>query len=170
MRTHSVVVVIGVFTLIAAMAIGCQTANNNSNANGNLAGNANANANVNANINPNANTNVNANANRSLNPNISREEYERDKESWAAEARRLGRTIGSGVNDGWLWTKTRALLATENELRDSTVNVDVEDGVVTLTGSVATNQQKATAAKIAQGVDGVTSVRNNLTVSASTNR
>lgn len=166
MRTTHSVVVIGICTLIAATAIGCQTANNNTNTNGNLAGSANVNANMNA----NANVNVNANENRSLNPNISREEYERDKDSWAAEARRLGRTIGTGVNDGWLWTKTRALLAAENELRDSTVNVDVENGVVTLTGSVATNEQKATAARIAQGVDGVTSVRNNLTVSAGTNR
>jgi len=168
MRTHSVVVVIGVCIIFAAMATGCQTANDNMNANGNVA--ETANANMNASTNANANMNVNANANRALNANISREEYERDRQSWEEEARRLGRTIGTGINDGWLWTKTRALLAAENELRDSTINGDVENGVVTLSGSVATNQQKTTAGRIAQGVDDVSSVRNNLAVSANSNR
>jgi len=162
MKSYSLV--IGVCTIIVAMAIGCQTANNNTNANSNTTG-----LNVNANANTSANANTNANANRSLNANMSRAEYERDKDSWADEARRLGRTIGTGVNDGWLWTKTRALLASENDLRDTTINVDVENGVITLSGSVATNEQKTTAGRIAQGVDGVTSVRNNLAVTANTN-
>ena len=155
MKSYSVV--IAICTIIAATAIGCQTANNNVNTN------ANTSANVNANI------NANSNANRSLNANMSRAEYERDKDSWADEARRLGRTIGTGVNDGWLWTKTRALLTSENDLRDTTINVDVENGVVTLSGSVATNQQKTTAGRIAQGIDGVSSVRNNLAITANTN-
>jgi hyperosmotically inducible protein len=162
MRNYSPVIV--VFTIIAALTIGCQTANNNTNANGNTtAVNANANANTSANI------NANGNANRPLNANMSRAEYERDKDSWAEEARRLGRTIGTGVNDGWLWTKTRALLASENDLRDTTINVDVENGVITLSGSVATNQQKTTAGRIAQGVNGVAGVRNNLAIAGNTN-
>lgn len=159
MKSYSLV--IGVCTIIVTLAIGCQTANNNTNANSNTTA---------VNANANANTSANANANRSLNANMSRAEYERDKDSWADEARRLGRTIGTGVNDGWLWTKTRALLASENDLRDTTINVDVENGVITLSGSVATNEQKTTAGRIAQGVDGVASVRNNLAVTASTNR
>jgi hyperosmotically inducible protein len=153
----------------ALLAAGCQsTTNGNANANGNTAVVANANANRNVNANVNANANTNANRGRA-NANITREEYEREKTSFAEEARRLGRTIGSGANDGWLWTKTRALLAAENDLRDSTVNVDVDNGVVTLTGTVATNDQKARASRVAQGVDGVKSVKNNLTVSASGN-
>jgi osmotically-inducible protein OsmY len=158
MKTNKLV--IGVCTIFAAAAIGCQTANNNMNGNANLTA-ANANANTNA--------NRNVNANPPLNANISRAEYEQDKETWAEEARRLGRTIATGVNDGWLWTKTRALLASENELRDSTIEVDVENGVITLSGSVATDQQKTTAGRIAQGVDGVESVRNNLAVKANAN-
>ena len=153
------IVVFGVLTLTLAVAIsGCQTTSDT---------NTNTNANLNANANANANLTANTNANRrSANANISREEYERDRESWAEEARQLGRTIGSGVNDGWLWTKTRALLAAENDLRDSTINVDVENDVVTLTGSVRTDTQKAMAGRIAQNVDGVKSVKNDLIVSA----
>ena len=153
--------VFGAFAVTVAVAIGgCRTTTNTNT-------NTNVNSNMNANANANANTNANANANRrSANANISREEYERDRESWAAEARQLGRTIGSGVNDGWLWTKTRALLAAEDDLRDSTINVDVDNEVVTLTGSVRTDAQKAMAGRIAQNVDGVKSVKNDLIVSA----
>ena len=148
---------------LVALAAGCQTTTNvNTNANANTAV---VNANVNANVNRNANANANANR-RSANANITREEYEREKQSWADEARRLGRTIGSGANDGWLWTKTRALLAAEDDLRDSTINVDVDNAVVTLSGTVANQAQKAKAERVAKGVEGVKSVKNNLTVSA----
>ena len=146
-----------VFAFVALLA-GCTTpTNTNTNTNTNL--NANTNANLNANANSNANT-----RGRSVNANISREEYERDKESFGQQAREMGRTIGSGANDGWLWTKTRALLAAADDLRDSTINVDVENDVVTLTGTVATAAQKSRAQEIARGVEGVKNVRNNLTV------
>jgi hyperosmotically inducible protein len=167
MSKNKLVALIAGATLVALVA-GCQTTTNtNANANGNTAviiTNANANANANANMNANANANR-----RAANANITREEYEREKTSFAEEARRLGRTIGSGVNDGWLWTKTRALLAAEDDLRDSTIDVDVDNAAVTLTGTVATNDQKTRAGRVAQGVDGVKSVKNNLTVSASGN-
>jgi hyperosmotically inducible periplasmic protein len=161
MKSNKIVAFIAGVALITLAA--CQTSTNtNTNANANIAVNANTNANVNA----NANMNTNANR-RSVNANISREEYERDKESFAEDARRLGRTIGTGANDGWLWTKTRALLATTDDLRDSTINVDVDNAVVTLSGTVATQAQKTKAAQVARGVEGVKNVRNNLTVSAS---
>jgi hyperosmotically inducible protein len=147
---------------IVSTAIGCETATNtNTNTNTNMAA-------TNANMNANANANMNANTSRrTVNANISREEYERDKESFAEDARRLGRTIGAGANDGWLWTKTRALLAAADDLRDSTINVDVDNEVVTLSGTVATAAQKTRAAQVATGVEGVKSVKNNLTVSPS---
>lgn len=146
---------------LMALAAGCDTVTN-TNTNTNVAVN---NANINTNVNANANMNANANR-RTVNANISREEYERDKESFAEDARRLGRTIGTGANDGWLWTKTRAVLATTDDLRDSTINVDVDNAVVTLSGTVATQAQKTKAAQVAKDVEGVKSVRNNLAVSA----
>ncbi len=152
---------IGCLTLIV-LAIGCETATN-TNSNTNVAV---SNANTTANVNANANANRNTNANRQTNANISREEYEKGKESFAEEAKRLGRTIGTGANDGWLWTKTRAVLATAEDLRDSTINVDVDNAEVMLSGTVATQAQKTKAAQIAKGVEGVKSVNNKLTVSA----
>ena len=160
MNSKRLVIFLAAVTAIVP-AIGCEPATNTNNANVVV-----SNANTNANVNANTNANLNANANRrTINANISREEYEKDKTSFAEEAKRLGRTIGTGANDGWLWTKARAVLATTDDLRDSTINVDVDKAVVTLSGTVATQAQKTKAGQVAK-VDGVTSVKNNLVVSA----
>ncbi|HEX7176792.1 MAG TPA: BON domain-containing protein [Pyrinomonadaceae bacterium] len=108
-----------------------------------------------------------ANTNRAVNANITRDEYNREQARYDDDARRSGRTIGSGINDRWLWTKVRAQLLGADDLRESTINVDVENDVVTLTGSVANGNQKIRAADIAKKTDGVKSVKNNLTVNAS---
>jgi len=153
---------------IAAMALiisGCNPeANNNVNSNANKAtANTNANTAVARNMNENANTN--ANTNRAP----TREEYERDKERYQREAKQSGRTVGTGLNDGWLWVKARWELAAANDLRDSTINVDVDKGVVILTGTVANAAQKTKAEQVVKSLDGVTAVHNMLKVSASGN-
>jgi len=148
-----------VTTALAALLTGCnQTTNENAN------GRANANTNTTA-ANVNANTNSNANTNRAL----TREEYEKNKESYARQAKGAGRTIGTGVNDGWLWVKTRFDLAAADNLRDSTINVDIDNATVTLSGTVASAAQKAEAEKVAKSVDGVKAVKNLLKVSPSGN-
>lgn len=123
----------------------------------------------------NTNTNMVNTTNMAMNTNmktdgvtydreISRADYDKDKDMYAADAKKAGRTIGSGVEDGWLWTKTTSALATTNDLRDSTIDVDVENAVVTLTGTVATKAEMEKAIKAAQEVDGVKSVKNSLKV------
>ena len=130
------------------------------------------NTNENANTNTNANTAVaansptppaNANANRG---GLTRADYDRDKAKYEREAKSSGRKIGTGVNDGWLWIKTRYELAAANDLRDSTINVDLENGVVTLTGTVPTALQKTRAEQVAKSVEGVTSVKNQIQIAA----
>src|SRR5215211_7871706 len=89
------------------------------------------------------NTNTNANSNsraaaRNDNANrndggVSREDFDKQKDRFEKEAKDLGRKIGTGANDLWIWTKTRAALASADDLRDSTINVDVDNNVVTLT-------------------------------------
>ncbi|HEU4767072.1 MAG TPA: BON domain-containing protein [Pyrinomonadaceae bacterium] len=93
-----------------------------------------------------------------------REEYDRDRDRYQREARESGRTVGTGVNDGWLWVKTRFELAGADDLRDSTINVDVDNAVVTLTGTVASAAQKTRAEQVAKAVEDVRSVRNQLRV------
>ena len=150
-----------VLASLAMAFAGCgDTANYNANANANLVANANT-----AVVTANANTNANTNTRRVL----TREEYERDKARYQKEAKDAGRTVGSGLNDGWLWVKTRFELAAADDLRDSTINVDLNDDVVTLTGTVATPAQKAKAEAVAKAVEGVKSVKNLLKVSAPAN-
>ncbi len=157
--------IIAVATLAFSFS-GCnQTANENSNAN------ANANANI-ANANANraaANKNANENANTTTRRAPTREDYEKNKARYEREAKETGRKIGTGLNDGWLWTKTRFDLAAADDLRDSTINVDVDNAVVTLSGSVASAAQKARAESIAKSVEGVKGVKNMLKVSATGN-
>ena len=151
---------------LAALAmafVGCgDTTNYNANANANMMANANTAV---APANANANANANTNSRRAL----TREEYERDKARYQKEAKDAGRTVGAGLNDGWLWVKTRFDLAAADDLRDSTINVDVNNDVVTLTGTVANAAQKTKAETVAKSVEGVKSVKNLLKVSAPAN-
>jgi hyperosmotically inducible periplasmic protein len=140
---------------LAMLAVGCDNTANQNTANRN----ANANANATATPTP-AVANTNTNSNRAP----TREEYDRDRARYDREARESGRTVGSGVNDGWLWVKTRFDLATADDLRDSTINVDVDNDVVTLTGTVASAAQKTRAEQVARAVEGVKNVRNQLRV------
>ena len=148
--------------LVAAVFLTACNETANENANGNRNANVNANAST-----PVANANVNSNANTNRAP--TRVEYEKNKQTTAEEAKSLGRKIGTGLDDGWLWTKTRFDLTAADDLRDSTINVDVENSVVTLSGTVATAAQKAKAEAVAKSVEGVKSVKNLLKVSADTN-
>jgi len=150
------------FIAVAALAVlfaGCDnTANQNATANRNA--NANANANATATATPVANTNTNRAPTRA--------EYEANKERYNREAKQSGRKVGTGTNDTWLWIKTRWDLAAADDLRDSTINVDVDNDVVTLSGTVASAAQKTRAEAVAKAVEGVKSVRNELKVQAST--
>ena len=145
-------------SLLALVLAGCAYETTNTN-------NANANANVAANTNANANaTVVNANTNTRRAP--TREEYDRDKDRYQREAKESGRKVGTGLNDGWLWVKTKFELAAADDLRDSTINVDVDNEVVTLSGTVASAAQKTKAVQVAKAVEGVKSVKDTLKVAA----
>lgn len=149
-----------VLVALSTVLLGCNgTDNRNANANGN--------ANLNANLAASPSPTVNANTGTGETGRApTREEYERDKERYDREARESGRTIGTGLNDGWLWVKTRFDLAAADDLRDSTINVDVDNGVVTLTGTVASAAQKTRAEQVVKSVEDVKSVRNQLRVQA----
>lgn len=134
-------------------------------------GGANSNNVNNANANRAPSPTPTAVANTNTRPTVpTREEYDRDKErsdrEAREEARRSGRTIGTGANDAWLWVKTRFDLAAVDDLRDSTINVDVDNAVVTLTGTVASAAQKTRAEQSVKTVEGVKSVRNQLKVAS----
>lgn len=148
--------------MVAAISVvgftACETTTNTNVANANR---ANMNANANTIVVVNSNANMMSNANR-WNANITREEYERNRADYEKE--RGSSNIGQGANDMWLWVKTRSSLMAADDLRDSTINVDVVNDVVTLRGSVETAAQKASAERVAKGIEGVKSVKNELKV------
>ena len=154
-------ITVGVAALSAAALIsGCgSTTTNSNNGRANVTNLGTNNANVGAVV---VNANANTNANRWTNTNVTREEYNKNRAEY--ERDKGSSTIGSGANDSWLWFKTRAALLTTNDLRESTINVDVVNDVVTLKGTVGTAAEKTKAEQVAKDIDGVKSVKNELKV------
>ena len=146
---------------LAALAAGCSGDNGN-NGNANMS-NANV-RNMNATVNANANANANAsNANR-YHSGITRQEYESNKNSYEQEAKSAGSKIGTGADDMWLWVKTRSALLAASDLSSTGINVDVEDGVITLRGTVPSQDQVKKPDDVAKGIEGKKRVVNMLKV------
>lgn len=151
-----------VLVLLAAIALGVAAAcNGNDNANTNTNANRAANANAVATATPAPTANANTNT---VNWNQNREEYNKNANNYRAEAKNRGETIGDDIEDGWIHFKARGALLTTDDLRDSTINVDVNKGVVTLRGSVANAEQKKKAEDVVKKLDGVKSVVNKLEI------
>jgi hypothetical protein len=73
--------------------------------------------------------------------------------------------IGSGGNDLFLFTQARAAINNDDGLKAANVVVEVREGVVTLSGSVASAALKSRAEELARGA-GAKDVKNQLRVSA----
>lgn len=151
----------GISIAIAALILGAcggAATNNSNNSRANVTNLGANNANTGAIV-------VNSNANTATNrwhANVTRDEYEKNKAEYERE--KGSSTIGQGANDMWLWVKTRSSLMTTNDLRESTINVDVVNDVVTLKGTVGTAAEKTKAEQVAKGIEGVKSVKNELKV------
>jgi osmotically-inducible protein OsmY len=148
-----------ILALLAGAALGFAAACNgndnvNTNANANRAANANTVATATATPTP-ANTNT-------VNWNTNREDFNKTANNYRAEAKNKGWSVGEGIEDGWIHFKVRAALAAVDDLRDSTINVDVDKNVVTLRGTVPGTDQKRKAEDAAKKVEGVKSVTNQL--------
>jgi len=149
-------------TALAALSVGCGDAANTNTVNANR-----VNSNTAVVVNSNANTVVNANntSGSAYNRNYNaRGDYDKDANTYKSEAKNKGESIGQGLEDGWIHVKTRAALAAVDDLRDSTINVDVDNAVITLRGDVGSAAQKAAAEKAAKGIEGQKGVKNNLAV------
>lgn len=154
--------IIGVVALSAAALAGCETTTN-TNVNKAVM-NANSNTAVIVNNNSNVVMNSKMDDGNMSSSNISREEYDKNKAKYEAE--KGASTIGQGANDSYIWFKTKTALATTNDLRDSTINVDVTNDMITLKGTVTNAEQKAKAESVAKGIDGQKGVKNELKVQA----
>ena len=72
--------------------------------------------------------------------------------------------------DTWITTKAKIALMTEDNVRARDVNVDTENGNVTIHGKVRTEAEKAKAESVVKQIDGVKTVRNLLQVVPETRR
>ena len=127
-----------------------------------IAGCGGTNVNNGANANGNANRSANTNNSNSGGIGVSNEDLERLKQ----QAKDLGSKIGEESRDALIWSQIRAKFLAESDLRTLSIKVDVENNVVTLSGTVANEAAKTKAGQIAQSVDGVQRVNNNLQTSA----
>ena len=90
------------------------------------------------------------------------EEYSRAQ---ADRAKSSGDEVGSSLDDTWIHSKIVTKLIVDPGTPERRINVDVRDKVVTLRGTVASNDQKNEAARIAKETEGVRRVQNDLRVS-----
>ena len=76
-----------------------------------------------------------------------------------------GKIAGKAMDDAEITAKTKAILMNEPGMQSLKITVVTKDGVVTLTGSADTVENKDKAAKLTKQLDGVKSVKNKIEIS-----
>jgi osmotically-inducible protein OsmY len=70
----------------------------------------------------------------------------------------------TGISDSWVTAKTKIALYGDDRVKGGPVSVETVKGAVSLRGKVDSDNARAAAASVAQAIDGVKSVRNDLQV------
>ena len=73
-------------------------------------------------------------------------------------------TTGEVITDAWITTEINTKFVNEDTLKGSDINVDTDNHIVTLKGTVASAAGKARAEEIAKKTKGVNRVVNTLTI------
>jgi osmotically-inducible protein OsmY len=74
------------------------------------------------------------------------------------------RKTGEAISDAWITTKVKWFFLGDDLLKESHIDVDTKDRVVTLNGTVKTETGRRQAVRLAQDTDGVTKVVDNLKI------
>lgn len=74
------------------------------------------------------------------------------------------RTVGETIDDASITSQVKYSLLSHRSTSAIKTKVDTNNGVVILTGEARSEEEKALATKLAEGVKGVKSVNNNMTV------
>jgi hyperosmotically inducible periplasmic protein len=82
----------------------------------------------------------------------------------AAKAGEAATKIGEAVTEGELTAKIKSKMALDDHVSAGTINVDTTGSVVTLTGSVASKDERERAVRLATETKGVTSVVDRLEI------
>jgi len=73
-------------------------------------------------------------------------------------------STGEYITDSWITTKVKAALADDRQVKATEVNVETFKGVVQLSGFVSSDTAMSEAVRIARGIKGVKSVKNDMRV------
>jgi len=76
-------------------------------------------------------------------------------------------STGQYIDDATLTTKVKAAIVADKQLKAMQISVETNKGVVQLTGAVDTKSQESEAIKVANQVDGVQDVKDEMTVRGS---
>lgn len=76
-------------------------------------------------------------------------------------------SVGQHISDGTVTTKVKAALMTAKDVKSTHIHVKTRRGIVWLTGTVPTSDEKTRAEEVTAGVTGVHEVKNRLKVSGS---
>ena len=83
-------------------------------------------------------------------------------DAMASKADDKSAQIGEALGDAAITTKVKSAILAEPGLKVLQINVDTKDGIVTLSGAVDNDEHREKAQTIAQAVEGVVRVENNL--------
>lgn len=98
--------------------------------------------------------------------NTTGEKIEKKTEDAKDKAKTMGQEAKTGMTDSWITSKTKIALYSDDRVKGTQVHVETKSGTVMLRGKVDSNEAKAAAAEVAQGIEGVKSVKNELQVVA----
>jgi hyperosmotically inducible protein len=73
-------------------------------------------------------------------------------------------STGEYVTDSWITTKVKTALVDDPNVKATEVNVETFKGVVQLSGFVSSQTAMNEAVRVARGIKGVTSVKNDMRV------
>ena len=94
-----------------------------------------------------------------------------DKATEKGTASKTAERVKENVSDAAITAKVKTELAKDKQVSALMINVDTDNkGVVTLKGTAKSKEEAAKAESIAKKVDGVTSVKNEIQVTASTKK
>ena len=85
----------------------------------------------------------------------------------ATDMKRQGENVGDKISDATITAMVKTAIVAKPGLNAMQIDVDTVNGVVTLKGTVDSPQLLESATKVAQTVEGVKAVDNQLTVKAS---
>lgn len=77
-------------------------------------------------------------------------------------------SVNETLSDGWITTKIQAQFFADPNVKSRSINVDTDNGIVTLSGTVENTASRQRALEIAQNTDGVRRVEDRLTIGRET--